>query len=47
MIDTLALEKALNAVKVLATLAVCLNALVLIVGVANYIQGGKFNVNTK
>lgn len=47
MIDALALEKALNAVKTLMTLAVALNAVVLICGIANYIQGGKFNANLK
>ena len=47
MIDVLALEKALNTIKTLATLAICLNSLILVVGLANYIKGGRFNVDIK
>lgn len=45
MIDVLVLEKAVNAIKTLVTLAICLNSLILVIGFANYIQGGKFNAN--
>lgn len=43
--DILVLEKALNTVKSLLTLAVVLNGIILLVGLINCLRGGRFNDN--
>ena len=45
--DILVWEKALNAVKTIMMVSVCLNLVAVIVGLLNCIEGGKFNAKLR